>query len=307
MAVEQDWVKAHSRLMRGKWRGVPRAWRFVLLELSLESKPLGGVIELPYGATDPIEALVDLLAGPSRKERKEVRDAILFLSQPGVESITFEDANSAIATPFDAKTVAKRARIPSYSTWNSLSSSTFRMRESRELDRAFEELRGDTVNCDAHGDEAGDALEEKRREEIREEEKKGDSKPPSPPRAKPPKIGRRNRTSIGTRIPSDWTPSAKLVDWALSNGCGRDHAMALAEEFRDHWLASADPAAFKSDWDAAYRTWVRKDAKWAKERRATRPDTSTPSLFAPRRALDGAQGELRTNAAGAGASLRAKP
>ncbi len=39
----------------------------------------------------------------------------------------------------------------------------------------------------------------------------------------------------------------------------------IYEEFSDYWLASASPSAHKLDWDAAFRTWVRKVFKTPQE------------------------------------------
>src|SRR5581483_9923852 len=162
--MAEDWGKAHRRLFSGKWCGVPRATRFVLLELAIEARAHDGVIELPYGTVDPIEGLVNLLSKTNRRDRREVREAIRFLASSGIESVTFETENDL-----------KRARIPSFRTWNASPSSTDRMRAKRERDRGRKEDPTLTPNCDVTPCDGGDALEERRGEEIREEIEKSDA------------------------------------------------------------------------------------------------------------------------------------
>lgn len=163
--MAEDWVKAHSRLMAGKWRGVPRATRFVLLELAIEARPLGGIIELPYGTVDPVEALVDLLAGSGRRDRREVREAVRFLSRDDVATVRFERVLDV-----------ERASIPSFATWNAASSSAERMRAKRARDAAAQEYPTDASKGDVTHDGNGDGSrgEERRGEEI---QRQGDDAP----------------------------------------------------------------------------------------------------------------------------------
>lgn len=69
------------------------------------------------------------------------------------------------------------------------------------------------------------------------------------------------RGSKGSRIPQDWALTEALCAYAAKKGV---NAEAEAEAFVDHWRASVKPDAFKADWDAAFRTWVRNSIKFAK-------------------------------------------
>lgn len=69
------WVKFHDKLCRGAKRGLPRAARFVFMELCLEARPGRGVIALPLGMS-ALDALHDVLGG----NRKEIADAIKALT-----------------------------------------------------------------------------------------------------------------------------------------------------------------------------------------------------------------------------------
>jgi len=70
------------------------------------------------------------------------------------------------------------------------------------------------------------------------------------PTANPPKKPR------ATRLPPDWEPSAELVA-KIRDALNVDPLRCL-DAFRD-WAASS-PKAVKLDWDATFRSWVRREA-----------------------------------------------
>lgn len=65
---------------------------------------------------------------------------------------------------------------------------------------------------------------------------------------------RRTKKRQGDRIPADWRPTAALEAYARVRDLDPDRT---AEEFRDYFLASDLPSAWKLSWDAAFRTWCR--------------------------------------------------
>lgn len=66
----------------------------------------------------------------------------------------------------------------------------------------------------------------------------------------------------GHRIPKDWYLTKKLGMWAREKyGLDDDTIRSEADKFIDHWTASANPNAWKCDWDAAWRNWIRKYAE----------------------------------------------
>jgi hypothetical protein len=163
--MSEDWVKAHAQLFSGFWAGVPRAFRFHLLELAIAAKPMGGYFELPFGTQDPLDGIVKMFGGADRKSRREVREAITFLSSNasiGVGSVT---PTVVFCREGDRYLVT----IPQFHAWNAITSSADRMRRKREADRARELLREDNTNSDVTGDISCDALEERRGEERRRE------------------------------------------------------------------------------------------------------------------------------------------
>lgn len=64
----------------------------------------------------------------------------------------------------------------------------------------------------------------------------------------------KNRFAKENTIPDSWRKYCEEKRPGLN-------ANEIYEEFSDHWLASAQSTASKMDWDAAFRTWVRKKFK----------------------------------------------
>jgi len=88
--MAENWIKFHEGLRAGFWHGVPRAYRFVFLELCHEAKRLDGVVELPHGAKDHIDGIAQLLGGNTRETRRALRflitnrpKTIEFTASPG--------------------------------------------------------------------------------------------------------------------------------------------------------------------------------------------------------------------------------
>ena len=77
-----------------------------------------------------------------------------------------------------------------------------------------------------------------------------------------PKKRRGRPKTDGHRIPDDWYLTRKLGMWAKEKyGIGDDAIRFETDKFIDHWKASANENAWKSDWDAAWRNWIRKYAE----------------------------------------------
>lgn len=78
------------------------------------------------------------------------------------------------------------------------------------------------------------------------------------PPPKPPNGGKPSRP-VATRIPEYFCLSAERQEYAESK-LPRVNAVALFEEFSDYWRALPGQKALKLDWDATWRTWVRRSA-----------------------------------------------
>ncbi len=238
----QDWIKCHRSLMAGKWLGVPRSTRFLLLELATEAKPNGGWFDLPYGSDDPIEALVQMFSNGSRRDRKEVRDGARLLLELGtIEARTEHEPNT------------KRIHFPEFRVWNAVPSSTERVRAHRERDRAAKQSRGVTPKCNVSHETHETSLEERRGEES-------SKTPPLASLEAPPKKPRA-KTWRGTRLPDGWAPNAKHAAQAAELGVDLHDQAA---RFRDYWQAKSGKDATKVNWDATFRNWLRRAGDWAK-------------------------------------------
>lgn len=74
---------------------------------------------------------------------------------------------------------------------------------------------------------------------------------------------KKNRKTIraSQRVPVEWSPSDKLLDYALEQGMSPEVRKAELENFRDWEFTKA-----RTDWDACWRTWCRNWKKWGKEK-----------------------------------------
>lgn len=117
-----EWVPAHRRLMKGPKRGLPRGVRFVLLELSMEARSKGGVLDLSL-AWDTERAVHDLIGG-NRREIKQALKAFTTIDEDGLPPIEIvRDANK------------HRLIIKKWERWAFGKTSTGRVQELRERQR----------------------------------------------------------------------------------------------------------------------------------------------------------------------------
>jgi hypothetical protein len=112
------WVKFHDELRRGAKRGISRAARFVLMELSLEARPNRGYVDLPIGMHD-LEAIHDMLGG----NKRDIAEALSVFTSGTDPSFVIEDTDTG-----------RRLTILKWALWNSVEapgSSTERSRRAR--------------------------------------------------------------------------------------------------------------------------------------------------------------------------------
>lgn len=93
--------------------------------------------------------------------------------------------------------------------------------------------------------------------------------PPSDANASEPPQGRQAQSSLfetppqpqektrGTRLPNDWLPTPDQIRWGCAQGLNSDTVAAVAEQFRDFWVAKNGNGGVKRDWVATFRTWIR--------------------------------------------------
>lgn len=99
------WVKFHDKLCTGAKRGIPRAVRFVFMELCLASRPGRGVLDLPLGMSD-LDAVHDVLGG-NRKEVAEALKTLAITPKPGPD-----DPEPRAMIELTGESGARRLTIP---------------------------------------------------------------------------------------------------------------------------------------------------------------------------------------------------
>jgi len=73
------------------------------------------------------------------------------------------------------------------------------------------------------------------------------------------------KRKLGKRLPDNWAPTKELLDWAELNCPDIDVAYEL-DQFKDYWLGTTGKAAYKCNWVAGARSWLRKAQKQARDR-----------------------------------------
>lgn len=74
-----------------------------------------------------------------------------------------------------------------------------------------------------------------------------------------PKKREEAQRSRGSRLPADWQPSEILKAWAEKERTDLDITATIAA-FKDYYAAAPGTRGVKLDWEATFRTWVRKEA-----------------------------------------------
>lgn len=163
-----DWVKMHKELTRGAKRAIPRAHRFVFLEICLLARDGRGVVDLR--ADIPLVDALHAELGGGRKERAEIAKSI--------ENLTLPTRDGAPMIRISEESGVRRLEIPSWERWNGPDSSADRAKKYREKAKVPSRTERDAPN-------ARHALEERRVEEIRGEERESAPVATPPPPAAP--------------------------------------------------------------------------------------------------------------------------
>ncbi|HHT8835124.1 TPA: helix-turn-helix domain-containing protein [Burkholderia cenocepacia] len=68
-------------------------------------------------------------------------------------------------------------------------------------------------------------------------------------------------SALGARLPADWVLTKKLALWALQEQptWTDEHVRKIADAFRDHWIAQPGVKGRRTDWEATWRNWVRRE------------------------------------------------
>jgi hypothetical protein len=257
------WIKFHGEIRKGKHRGIPRALRFVFLELAHEARPLRGVIELP-ASMGLVDGVHDILGG----DRREVAKALdLYTTGPDRDapSITVEGEAGAL-----------RLRIPSWEAWNRVDDSAERTREYRRKKREQSSCDASqashaavTMSHDGDAEPVTVTALDKRREEERREDPPvvpplGDAHPAGMlldvgPKPEEPKRAKGIRKKPNAEAPADWKPNEKHYARGLELGFPMSEVDELGQGFLEHHGAKGSVFA---DWDKAFFGWMRNERKF---------------------------------------------
>lgn len=153
------------------------------------------------------------------------------------------------ATPLNFALFRKVASID-------LSESRFHAAIDHLADTGFLEIQGveDPRKQRASGALATCTSEAEQSREEAEGEAEGSAEGRLPSRKR---SGPTAKPKLATRIPEEWEPSGDLIAYAERELPNVD-AAKLAESFVDYWRAASGQKARKLDWDATWRTWVRR-------------------------------------------------
>lgn len=161
------WVKFHGELCRGAKRGIPRAIRFVYMELSLEARAERGTVRLPVGMT-ALDGVHDVLGG----DRGEVEAALDLLTSGPDPMVVVRGKPGALLLI-----------ITKWAAWNRVDESAERAKKYRE-NKAKSAQASRTRNASVTRDGAVASrvtnasvtrLDQSREEKIREETNVGEA------------------------------------------------------------------------------------------------------------------------------------
>jgi hypothetical protein len=213
----QEWVKFHRQICSGEKKGIPRALRFVYLEIALEAYREHGIVRLP-ARMKLLDAIHDRIGG----NRREISAAIGMFS-------TGPDPSWVIQESGEVRTI----EVKNWEHWNTRDWSAERTRVYRNRKKVGEDRDKLAISV---SDEANkndhlalpvtvttqDRSEESRSEESRREERESAERerrvgalpqtppaPPGPPGLTPPSSRASQTTLEGIIPPPQPTPSPK--------------------------------------------------------------------------------------------------
>lgn len=215
-----SWVPFHSSLREGDKRGLPRAVRFVYLELSLLTRPSGGRLPLPRGFKSDLDAVHDILGG----DRREIRAALELLTTPLDPTDPRDEPMLRLSGPPERRIL----ELPAHKRWVRPDTTAERVRRHRN--RGFEQspLVGESCNANEGVSETPspvtDVTGQRRGEERRgkEREETQTAAPAAPAGSSEPSITDPPPTKPGT-IPLHLEP-------------GSAAAKSPEADVFDHWV-----------------------------------------------------------------------
>ncbi|WP_197039078.1 replication initiation protein [Guyparkeria halophila] len=93
----------------------------------------------------------------------------------------------------------------------------------------------------------------------------------------------RPNTTIGHRLPEDWTLPEDYLQWASKHSKEKNQPLTeeeireCADQFADHWHSKPGKEGRKTNWEPVWRNWIRNELKWRARRSATQQKPKTQS------------------------------
>lgn len=152
---------------------------------------------------------------------------------------------------------------------------------SRKTKTRFTGIAGNTVENEAHSrsphgvltessvNSTESSLTEKEKEREKEKEVNSETKVSS--------LSEKTKNR-GTRIEKDFTPSPDTLTWAKENLTGFDYRTEH-DNFIDYWTATPGARGTKLDWDATWRTWMRRASQQAPRSQLRSPKTEAENIL----------------------------
>ena len=98
----------------------------------------------------------------------------------------------------------------------------------------------------------------------------------------------KEKMARATRLPDDWAPSSKTVEWAYKEyGFTRETLYQCLLQFRDYWCALGGARAKKLDWDRTFKNRCRDLGKVGREKSNGKKSMATIAMEMARENEDG--------------------
>lgn len=159
----------------------------------------------------------------------------------------------------NAENAANRSRKPDENSVTQASMDDENSKLFNQNNRVKETSLTETVHTRARGD-------------TREEKEKKESKAPSGAVRPATEDAKGSRLPKGWQLPSDWG------EWATANlQIEAKQIVSEAQRFRDYWVGIPGQKGRKSDWEATWRNWLRRN--YAERSGHAPPDVKRPPDF----------------------------
>ncbi len=302
-----SWIPFHDGLRKGAKRGIPRAVRFIYLELAQESRPYHGRLPLPIGFKNDVDAVHDVLGGSKREIAK------------ALELLTRSDDEGSAMISIEGEPGQRCLVVCAFDRWVRADTSTERTRKWRsnrnkassddESSTSVEDRSQNTPKSDPklerRSQKIQSAFEDRSKmvsassadsfdgsEQHSADRPVGDASPivtvtkrDGPIEEK--RIGKRGEKrgirARASRLPEDWSPSPEYVARII-----REHGVDPRESlrsFRNYWLSKGGAGATKLDWERTFDNWVLRDFEAGKLSRV--PPSRADEVLGQRSLLPG--------------------